>query len=118
MDELDKICQCARPVIFATDIAEYPFSIGGTAFLVGFGHNFFVITAKHVVQRYQPEKLVVYPSDKSKKHIRISNWWVVCEETGNTECSDIIICKADLDLISKEDRKNAHLPVLITAKLD
>lgn len=109
MDELDKIRQCARPVIFATDIAEYPFSISGTAFLVGFGHIFFIITAKHVVQSYPPEKLVVFPSDKSKKHIRISNWWDVCEETGNTECSDIIICKADLGLISKKDRKNSHL---------
>jgi hypothetical protein len=112
VDELDKIRQCARPVIFATDVAEYPFSIGGTAFLVGFGGNVFIITAKHVVRSYPPEKLVVYPSDKSNKHIRISNWWNVCEETGNTECSDIIICKADLGLISKKDRKNSYLLAL------
>lgn len=115
MDDLDKIRQCARPLIFTNDIKGYPVSIGGTAFLVGFGQGIFIVTARHIVQKYPPEKLVVYPSDKSISRIHISNWWDVCEETGNTECSDIIICKADLRLISKKDRKNSHLLFLSMA---
>jgi len=43
------IVTCARPVLFANDNPEFPFSVGGTAFIVNFQGRSFVITAKHVL---------------------------------------------------------------------
>jgi hypothetical protein len=43
------ILNCARPVLFANNSAEFPYSVGGTAFIVKFQTRSFVITAKHVV---------------------------------------------------------------------
>jgi hypothetical protein len=43
------IAMCARPVLFANNSAEVPYSVGGTAFIVKFQGRSFVITAKHVL---------------------------------------------------------------------
>ena len=43
------IVTCARPVLFANDSPEFPFSVGGTAFIVKFQGRNFVITARHVL---------------------------------------------------------------------
>jgi hypothetical protein len=43
------IVTCARPVLFANGNPEFPFSLGGTAFIVKFQGRSFVITAKHVL---------------------------------------------------------------------
>ena len=43
------IVTCARPVLFANANPEFPFSVGGTAFIVKFQGRSFVITAKHVL---------------------------------------------------------------------
>jgi hypothetical protein len=47
--KLLSILNCARPVLFANDSPEYPYSVGGTAFIVKFQGRRFVITAKHVL---------------------------------------------------------------------
>jgi hypothetical protein len=47
--KLLEIVTCARPVLFANNSPEFPYSIGGTAFIVKFGGRSYVITAKHVV---------------------------------------------------------------------
>lgn len=43
------IVTCARPVLFANNNPEFPYSVGGTAFIVKFQGRSFVITAKHVL---------------------------------------------------------------------
>ena len=40
---------CSRPVLFYNDIWEYPYSVGGTAFVVFFQGRHFVLTARHVL---------------------------------------------------------------------
>jgi hypothetical protein len=109
MDAIDKIRHCVRPVIFLTGIPATPYSTAGTAFLVGFGHSVLIITAKHVLQNYPPEKLIVYPSNKSKKHIRIIDWWDVHKDSSAPDYSDIIVLKADMDSMPKKDRVDGQL---------
>jgi hypothetical protein len=47
--KLLEIVTCARPVLFANNSSEFPYSVGGTAFIVKFRGRTYVITAKHVV---------------------------------------------------------------------
>lgn len=41
--KLLRITQCARPVLFENASRDYPYSLGGTAFIVKFKERSFVI---------------------------------------------------------------------------
>ena len=49
----------SRVVYFANDDEQYPWSMGGTAFLASFGESLFVITAQHVVGARDPQQTFV-----------------------------------------------------------
>ena len=42
------IVACARPVLFANDSPEYPYSVGETAFIVKFQGRTYLVTARHM----------------------------------------------------------------------
>jgi hypothetical protein len=53
---------CSRPVLFQNAVPAYPFSIGGTAFIVKFRNRHFVIPVKHFLNMggFQPEQFRPY----------------------------------------------------------
>jgi hypothetical protein len=48
--QLLDIGKCARPVLFQNEYAGWPFSNGGTGFIVRFHNRHYVVTAKHVLR--------------------------------------------------------------------
>jgi len=109
MLELDHLRQCARPVVFETGIPDAPFSIAGTAFLVGFHRTFFVLTARHVVGDWPVQRLMVFPSDRSKQGLRLSEWWHVKDDENEPDSSDILLVRAEVRDIPKSIRRSSHL---------
>jgi hypothetical protein len=66
------ITKCARPVLFQNDSQEFPYSVGGTAFLVMFWGWYYAISARHVLDaggfapgqiriRYRPDGALMLP---------------------------------------------------------
>ena len=106
---LDHLRQCARPMVFETGIRSAAFSIAGTAFLVGFHRALFVITARHVVRDWPVHKLVVYPSDRSRNGLRLSDWWHVEDDENEPDSSDLFLVCAELTNVPKSIRKSSHL---------
>ena len=55
------IAQCARPVLFENACRDYPYSLGGTAFIVKFKERSFVITARHVLNlpNFEPRQFCI-----------------------------------------------------------
>jgi len=55
------ITKCARPVLFENDDREFPYSVGGTAFIVKFSGRAFVITARHVLnlKSFEPRRFCI-----------------------------------------------------------
>jgi hypothetical protein len=51
----------ARPVLFENDDREFPYSVGGTAFIVKFSGRAFVITARHVLnlKSFEPRRFCI-----------------------------------------------------------
>ena len=106
---LDHLRQCARPMVFNTGIQGAAFSIAGTAFLVGFHHTLFVLTARHVVRGWPVHKLVVYPSDRSKNGLRLSDWWYVEDGENEPDSTDLFLVRAELTKVPKSIQRSSHL---------
>lgn len=51
---------CARPVMFANESEDYPYSHGGTCFLFGFQGRRYLATAAHVMAERKGEELQVH----------------------------------------------------------
>ena len=97
-----------RPVVFETGLAEFPLSTAGTAFLLSDRSRTFVVTAKHVLRGYPPERLRIYPSFDSEKFLRISEFYNVNAESPGEEIEDFIVLK--IDGISSQSRSPITLP--------
>lgn len=109
LDDLDRLRVAARPVVFAVDNDEAPFSVKGTAFLVWFYRRIFVITARHVVQGNSPQRLLIYPTPTSPRPLRIVHSWSVEEGGEQTDGSDIHISLADADHLPKSVRREMFM---------
>src|SRR5262249_40249551 len=58
---------CAHPVVFETGLADCPFSVKGTAFVVGFEGTLYLLTARHVVRDWPMEHLAIIISDAGER---------------------------------------------------
>lgn len=54
----------ARPIVFANDVEEFPYSAGGTCFLFSFDGRRYVATASHCMKGRAGEELQVHASTK------------------------------------------------------
>lgn len=106
---LDHLRQCARPMVFETGIEGAAFSIIGTAFVVGFHRALFVVTARHVVRDLPVHRLVLYPSDRSKNGLRLSDCWYVEDDDNEPDSSDLFLVRAELTKVPKSIRRSSHL---------
>ena len=109
MDILDSLRKCARPVVFQTDIEEFPYSTTGTAFIVGFRQWVFVLMPQHVVNEWPMEKVLICPSWNSEYMFRYLNWWRIEITPEDQATSDLIIIKADLSDIPLAERADTQL---------
>ena len=109
MDILDSLRKCARPVVFQTDIEEFPYSTAGTAFIVGFRQSVFVLMPQHVVNDWPIEKVLICPSWNSEYTFRYLNWWRIEITPEDQATSDLIIIKADLSDIPLAERADTQL---------
>jgi len=109
LNDLSRLRVAARPVVFAVDSEDAPFSVKGTAFLVWFYGKVFVVTARHVIRGYSPKRLLVYPTPTSPHPLRIHQSWS-CEEDGEqTDASDIYISLATADHLSESVRREIFM---------
>ncbi len=109
MNILDSLRRCARPVIFETDIDEFPYSTAGTAFIVGFRQSVFVLMPQHVIKDWPVEKILIFPSWNSLYTFRYLNWWRVKITPEDQVTSDLLVIKADLGDIPSAERTDIQL---------
>lgn len=101
-------------MVFETGISEAPFSVAGTAFVVGFYKSLYVLTARHVVRDWPKEQLAIIMSAAGERlplrmrwEIRVYSDEGDCDENGDE--SDLLIYKADLSGVSEETRRSSYL---------
>ncbi len=112
--QFDHLRGCAHPVVFETGIAEAPFSVAGTAFVVGFESLLYVLTARHVVRDWSKEQIAIIMSAAGERLALRTRWEIRfhtedAPSDENDDDSDLLIYRADLEGISPETRRSNHL---------
>lgn len=119
MDEsnpVNRLRKIARPVIFKTGVPDYPVSVAGTCFIVGFRGKHYVLTAKHVVRDYPVEHLLILPAEGAKRAFRVPQSWRVenfeGEPEGDPDSSDLLIMRVTLDGLKRLEKTKGRVLVL------
>ncbi len=58
---LSNLLECSRPLLFENDDEDFPYSCGGTCFLVSYEQKIFAITAKHCLIHRDIQKVLISP---------------------------------------------------------
>jgi hypothetical protein len=95
-------------MVFETGVADAPFSVAGTAFLVGFRNGLYVLTARHVALDWPKERLAIIMSAKGER-LPLRTRWEIRVEDEEGDSSDLIIFRADLGGLSKDTRRSNHV---------
>jgi hypothetical protein len=103
--KLLSITQCARPVLFENASRDYPYSLGGTAFIVRFSERVFVVTAKHVLnlQSFEPRQLCIQYRPDSKEFLPLRALYLVRgADEADTDQYDIAVREVDSGALHNE----------------
>jgi hypothetical protein len=92
-----------RPVIFETGCPDFPLSTAGTAFLLSSGSKTFVITAKHVVGAYPPDRLRVYQSDHSETPLAVKDFYRINASEPGGETEDLLVLEVEPAPLAEQD---------------
>ena len=99
------IAKCARPVLFENASRDYPYSLGGTAFIVKFKERSFVITARHVLNlpSFEPRQFCIQYRPDSRDFLPLSALYLVHgADEDDTDQYDIAVREVDRDAVRAE----------------
>jgi hypothetical protein len=92
------IAKCARPVLFENASRDYPYSLGGTGFVVKFKERNFVITARHVLNlsSFEPGQFCIQYRPDAKDFLPLSALYLVRgADEADTDQYDIAVREVD-----------------------
>ena len=113
--QMRSLRRLVRAVIFETGCSDCPLSTAGTAFLLSSGPKTFVITAKHVVGDYPPDRLRVYQSDHTATPLPIRDFFRVNAGEPGGEVEDLLVL--EVEPISR-DQQDAEVSICIDPMAD
>jgi len=98
------IVTCARPVLFANNNPEFPYSVGGTAFIVKFQSRSFVITAKHVLnlKNFDAGQFCIQLRPDGRDFLPLGALHLVRENMDDTDQDDIAVREVDDNALSED----------------
>lgn len=105
-DELLKLRQTARQMVFRTGEQSTPITIGGTYFLVTYRERLFAVTAKHVVRDCVPEQLLLSTSDNHWIPARVIEQFNVSND--GSDALDLVVYDLDTRHFIAKHRKNSR----------
>ena len=91
--------EASRPVIYEQDSSEYSYWGKGSSFLVANSHNYYWVTASHVLKNMggSADALRIFPSDKSRISLPFNEQYTVNKGSANDEdYKDIFMLRLDL----------------------
>ena len=102
--KVKELGDCVRPIIFENEEEEfdkYPYTVGGTCFLLEYGRKMFAVTAKHVLKNlnYKPKEVRVPPYVEDMTHFLpiFKSYANDIYETDGKDYADIILLEIARD---------------------
>jgi len=74
----------SKPILHETGVEEVPYAGVGTCFLVHCGRSGFIVTAKHVLNGYDAESLLVFPNPQTPISIPFNQFVQIAVTTAIT----------------------------------
>lgn len=106
---LAKLARSVQPLVFETGIEATPYSVLGTAFLVGYEGSPYVLTARHSLNPENIGPICIFPSDTSQHIIPLKDVFFVPREEFSEDFVDLAVMTIDVSRITQEDVAQATL---------
>lgn len=108
-EALSRLAASIQPLVFETEIPEFPYATKGTVFLVGYKGRAFVLTARHALGPDRLSPVCVFPSDASQRILPLKDVLFVPEAVVPDDYVDLAVIEIDVANIEHEELGKASL---------
>ena len=106
---LDELRSVSRPVLYRTHIADAPFGVWGSSFLVGHSSYTYVITARHIIRECPTSDILIFPSDRSRIPLSLTDRITFEEDPEDQDSTDLIVFRAPIERVKKNDKRRSRV---------
>lgn len=106
---LAKLARSVQPLVFETCIDDFPYSVSGTTFLVGYEGRPYVLTTRHSLNPENLGPICIFPSDTSRHFIPLKDVFFVSREDFSEDVVDLAVIAIDTSRITEAEVAQATL---------
>ena len=106
---LATLARSVQPLVFETGIEEFPYSVSGTVFLVGYEGRPYVLTTRHSLNPENVGPICIFPSDTSRHLIPLRDVFFVHRDEVSEDFVDLAAIAIDTSRITHTDVAQATL---------
>lgn len=118
LEVLAKLARAVQPLVFETDIADFPYSVLGTTFLVGYEGRPYVLTTRHSLNPENIGPICIFPSDTSHYIIPLKDVFFVSRDEASEDFVDLAVIAIDTSRVTQAEVAQATLIDLARASGD
>jgi hypothetical protein len=108
-DIFNRLATSVQPLVFETGVAEVPYSIAGTGFLVGYKGRVFFLTTRHSLRPESVGPLCIFPTDFSQKILPLGNVFFVPQHLCEEDFVDLAVVDVNLTAVNDAEQLQARL---------
>lgn len=102
LEVLTKLARSVQPLVFETGIEDFPYSVSGTAFLVGYEGRPYVLTTRHALNPENIGPICIFPSDTSQHFIPLKDVFFVPRDDVSEDFVDLAVVRIDMSRVTQE----------------
>jgi len=106
---IDRLALSVQPLVFETEIVDFPYSTRGTVFLVGYKGKPYVLTARHALKPEYPVPICVFSSDTSHRLIPLKDVFFVPHTDVDEDFVDVAAIAIDTMRVTHPEVAEATL---------
>ena len=112
---ITKLAPSVQPLVFETGIPEFPYSMSGTVFLVGYKGKAYVITTRHGLAADKLPATCIFPTDTSHKLLPLGHMFSVPQKDEPDDYMDLAVIDVAPSAKSDEELGKASLIDVVKA---
>lgn len=106
---INRISASVQPLVFETNLPEFPYSTRGTVLIVGYEGRAFVLTTRHGLCPEDSPPICVFPTETSQRIIPLKDVFFVSEDHVPDDFVDIAVIEIDMNKITDKEVGSARL---------
>jgi hypothetical protein len=103
-ETLPSIRDCVRPLVFETDMEDFPYRISATCFLCRYRGRHWVITAKHCLRATDGKDVRIACNPRTKSFLPLATMHMASVDHADDDHADVAIFEASPERLSSEEQ--------------